>query len=124
MSLVIFSGYQKVITVRSIISNYTMQRTTKQNNNYWAWITEMSNQLVLHGVDLKEIIEVPIMATPEILHEVVTKKLIKSLYGKGSSKDLTTVEMMQVVNIIRDVFIKRTDGEINIPFNEKDMPDL
>jgi signal transduction histidine kinase len=64
------------------------------------------------------------MPTPEILHEVITKKLIKKLYDKDSTTKLDTKQISEVVEIIRNAISERTGGEINIPFNEKEMQDL
>ena len=41
------------------------KRTLPQNRLYWKWLTELAKELVDHGVDMRELIEVPIMATPE-----------------------------------------------------------
>ena len=94
------------------------QRTIKQNSNYWAWITELAREMNDKGIDLNEVLTVPIMPTGEILHEVITKKLIKSIYGKKSTTELDTKELSEVVDIIRNAISERTKGEINLPFNE------
>lgn len=95
-----------------------MERTSKQNRNYWAWITELSKEMIDKGIDLEEVLTVPIMPTPEILHEVITKKLIKKLYDKKSTTQLDTKQLSEVVDIIRHAISERTQGEINLPFNE------
>lgn len=94
-------------------------RTLKQNSTYWQYMTALSKEMLEKGIDLEEVLTVPIMPTPEILHEVITKKLIKSLYGKKSSTELDTKQLSEVVEIIRNAISERTNGEINIPFNEK-----
>jgi len=57
-------------------------RTTQQNKAYWVWLQELANELVAH--------QVPIMATPELLHRNVTHRLIKTMFDKESTTDLTT----------------------------------
>lgn len=102
-----------------------MQRSIKQNSNYWAWITALSKEMLEKGIDINEVLTVPIMPTPEILHEVITKRLIKSIYGKKSTTELSTKELSEVVEIIRHAMSERTGGEINLPFNENDnMPSM
>jgi hypothetical protein len=94
-------------------------RTLQQNKAYWLWLTELSNELVAHGVDMKGTIHVPIMATPELLHKNVTHRLIKTMFDKESTADLTTKEISQVAEIITKTFAERTEGLVNVPFPDK-----
>jgi hypothetical protein len=83
----------------------------------------MSSALVEHGVDMKVAIKAPIMATPDMLHKNVTHKLIKQMYNKTSTTELTTVEMSKVTETITNIFSERTQGEVFIPFAEKSQTD-
>ena len=103
--------------------NTPKKRTTQQNKAYWAWINALADELVEHGIDMKGAIEVPIMATPEMLHENVTKRLIKAAYGKDSTTKLTTKEMSNITEIITKTFSERTDGEVYVPFAEVAIED-
>ncbi len=98
-------------------------RTLQQNKAYWVWLTELANALVDHGVDMKGAIQVPIMATPELLHRNVTHRLIKAMFDKESTADLTTREMSQVAELITKTFAERTEGLVNVPFPDKAIED-
>lgn len=102
-----------------------MKTTTSQYNNYRAWIREVANECLEKGINASVIFKNPgeIMLDEHLLHNNLTKRLIEFRYGKRSSKDLTTTEMNQIVKDIQDILIARTNGEINLPFNEK-MPNM
>ena len=100
------------------------KRTLPQNRLYWKWLTELAKELVDHGVDMRELIEVPIMATPERLHDQACKPLMEAMFNKDSSTKLTTVEIGELADKITDVFAQRTDGEVMVRFDpDADLPD-
>lgn len=94
-------------------------RTTQQNRRYWQWLTELSNELVAHGVDMREAIQVPLTATPELLHQQVVHKIIKAKYNKDSTTELSTTEMSDVTDLVTQVFSERTEGNVYVPFDPK-----
>lgn len=91
-------------------------RTKKQNDAYWAWLEALSKELLEKGVDMKEMITFEIMPSPELIHKNITHRLIKKFYGKTSTTELTTKEMSEITEVIRQGFISKTNGEVNVPF--------
>ena len=65
---------------------------------------------------MKEAIAFEIMATPDLIHKNIVHRLIKKWYDKDSTADLTTKEMSEVTESVRQGFIKKTNGEVNVPF--------
>lgn len=90
-------------------------RTTSQNALYWTVLTELADEMLNKGIDLRAVIkdEVPIRPTKEALHANMGLALAK-FYGKDSSTKLTTKEISQILNTICDVIRERTNGEVNI----------
>lgn len=91
-------------------------RSLQQNSSYYGWLRALSDELVNKGVDMKEMIVFEIMATPDLIHKNITHRLIKKWYDKESTADLTTKEMSEIVEVIRQGFIKKTNGEVDVPF--------
>lgn len=72
------------------------QRTLKQNKSYWKWLEMMTDELNDAGYSVQTVLEkAPKLSfTKENFHHNISKGLIKALFLKSSSTQLTTKELM------------------------------
>lgn len=91
-------------------------RTNQQNKAWHVYEKELSQAMYNHGVDmrtfLKEGVEIP--PTKAIVHDHITLPLVKSMFGKTSTKDLEVHEVDKLYEVINK-HIREKLG-LNIPF--------
>lgn len=92
-------------------------RTLKQNNGYYKWRTELANECVAKGINavvlFKDPAEIPV--TEGTIHYMM-HKISEAKYGKESTAELTTKELTDCANDLRNIISLRSQGEVNIPF--------
>lgn len=93
-------------------------RTEQQNRALHLWLTQLSEELQDHGLDMKAILkegfEFP--ATPYALKEFVWRPTQIQMFGKKSTTKLDkTEEINKICDVITRALIERTNGIIDIP---------
>jgi len=91
-------------------------RTSKQNAAMHKWYDLVSKALNDEGVDVRSFIKegIDIMWTPYVVKEYLWRPMQEELFGKKSTKDLTTNEIDKIYEPINKVMGERTG--IHVPF--------
>jgi hypothetical protein len=76
------------------ISFTTKQRTPKQNNALWLWLTQFANKLNDSGLDMRTVLKQAIMIrwTKDTLHDYIIIPILKALTGKTSTTEMDKTE--------------------------------
>ena len=103
--------------------NEIKQRTSRQNSSLHLWFTQISDELINQGTDLRELVKngVDIIPTPEAL-KVLFKQLVMAMYQKESTTQLTIKELNAVCEVFNKILAER--AEIHIPFPSEDTLSL
>ena len=94
-----------------------------QRGSYHEWLQATADECVGKGIDLTMLFENPvdIPVTKDTLHKGMTHKLIKFRYNKDSTEDCTETEINEVINDLRNIISKRSEGKVNLPFPLKSL---
>ncbi len=77
-----------------------MKRTPNQNKSYWVALTWFADDLNAAGYDFKRVVQLPVIFTPENIHEYMYKPVMNILYPDiESTTDLDTVQMQKVYDV-------------------------
>lgn len=103
----------KVVEVTQLEEN----RTDKQNKALHLYFSLLANKLQDAGVDMRQMIrqEVPITPTAHLLKETVWRPLQKALFGKKSTRELSTKDIDKIYAIMDKVIAERTGVRIEFP---------
>jgi hypothetical protein len=102
----------KVQDVKPAIS----KRTLTQNKALHLLFTQLAEEMVEKGIDMRTFIRVPVSFTPYSIKEYLWKPLQRALTGKNST---TQLDKTEDINLIYDnlnrIIVERTNGEIEMP---------
>lgn len=89
-----------------------------QRGSYHEWMQATADMCVEKGIDLTMLFTNPvdIPVTKDTLHKGMTHRLIKTRYNKESTEDCTENEINEVIDDLRRIISKRSNGEVNLPF--------
>lgn len=92
------------------------QRTLLQNRALHKWFTLLSTELNTQGLDMRVVLKPDwkIWWTPESIKENMFKPLMKAMYNKDSTTELTTAQVDKVYEQIMQIIGERYG--VNIPF--------
>lgn len=81
-------------------------RSEKQSRSLHKYLTMYAELFTEHGIDMKMILKphIPIPATMYLLKELLWKPTQKKLFGKNSTKELTTKDIDLIVDVITRAF--------------------
>jgi len=73
-------------------------RTLKQSKSLWLWCELLSETLTEAGLDMRKTLkpEIEIPWTKESVCDYLFRPIMKAMYGKTSTRDLTTKELTKV----------------------------
>lgn len=73
------------------------QRTLTQQASYRLLLKDYADELNDRGYDFKAVVQLPVIFTPENVHEYMFKPVMKILYPDiASTTELSTTQMMEV----------------------------
>lgn len=91
-------------------------RTISQNNALHLWFSMVSEEMMEKGIDMKEIIRVPISPTPYMIKENLWKPLQNALFGKKSTTELLKNGEIDIVyDHLNRAISERTHGQVKLP---------
>lgn len=96
-------------------------RTNQQNKAMHKWFTLLSSHLNEHGLDMRVVMkpEWKIWWTPEAIKENLFKPLMKAMYQKESTTELTTTEVNKVYEQIMFILGERYGVHVAFPSQEE-----
>jgi hypothetical protein len=107
----------------SLLTNGNMkkQRTLKQNNSIHKYCELLAKELNTLGLDMRVVLkpEIKIMWTPEACKSELFKPVMKAMYGKESTTELTTSEVSKVYEQIAKLIREKFGCEIDFPSKEQ-----
>lgn len=97
------------------------KRTLNQNKALHLLFTQMSDTFNTLGLDMKVVLkpEIKIWWTPEAVKRELFKPVMKAMYGKESTTELTTSEVSKVYEQIAIVTGQKHGVEIEFPSKEQ-----
>ncbi len=92
------------------------KRTPQQNRALHLLFRLMAEECRRNGITIKKLYEAgfDMQVTEEVFKEAVWKKIQESMFGKDSTKDLTTDEINQIFDVINKSFGEKWN--LHIPF--------
>ena len=77
----------------------TRQRTGKQNNALWLWLTQFATELNSAGLDMRKVLKEAVMINwnKNTLHDYVLIPILKALTGKDSTTKIDKVNDLDIV---------------------------
>lgn len=101
-------------------SDPAQQRTKLQNRAVHLWFSHIADTFNNHGLDKQTVLSkrVGIRWTPEAVKEDLFKILIKAMYQKSSTTELTTKEFTAAAEMLRDVLAKDYGVDVDFPSEE------
>jgi len=96
------------------------QRTSLQNRALHKWFTLLSAHLNEQGLDMRVVMkpEWKLWWTPEAIKENLFKPLMKAMYNKDSTTELTTAQVDKVYEQIMFILGERYGIEVPFPSQE------
>lgn len=93
-----FAGQEVEITIKKV----TKQRTSLQNRSAHLWHTQVAEAFNEAGLDIKMVLSKDLEHPWNgiLVKELIWRKAQTSMYGKRSSKQLTTKEQTEVFEVI------------------------
>lgn len=78
------------------------QRTIQQNKALHKYNTNLSIALNDAGLDMKKVLKpgIDIPWTPETIKDNIIKPIVKAMFGKDSTADLTTIETQKLYEVV------------------------
>jgi len=96
------------------------QRTPNQNKSMHLYLTMLADELNAAGYDMRKVITMPIRATGENLKETMLKPIMNSLFPDvESTTELTTIQMMDVYEVMNAATAERLKVSIEWPSKER-----
>lgn len=99
-------------------------RTLKQSNSIHLYFEQVATELSNQGQTVQSICEriqrVEIHPTKESVKEVIFKPIIKALYNKRSSTELTTKELSKAYEVMSQFLSREFEISIPLPSVEKE----
>jgi hypothetical protein len=97
------------------------KRTLQQNKALHKLFTQMSDTFNTLGLDMRVVLkpEIKILWTPEAVKRELFKPVMKAMYGKESTTELTTSEVSKVYEQIALVIGQKHGVEIEFPSKEQ-----
>lgn len=99
------------------------RRTTQQSRALHLWFTMLATALNDKHFDMRAIIHssIDIMWTPQNVKENIFRPVMKALYTKRSTTQLSRQELDPIVDIINKTIAEQTEGEVvYVPFPSLD----
>ncbi len=95
-------------------------RTKRQNDSYYAWRKETSEEAISKGLDarqtFKEVTRIPL--TEDIIHHQM-HEILKAQFGIDSTAKATRGQLSTAVDILRGLYARISNGEVNVPFGDE-----
>ena len=97
------------------------KRTLQQNKALHKLFTQMSDTFNTLGLDMRVVLkpEIKILWTPEAVKRELFKPVMKAMYGKESTTELTTSEVSKVYEQIAKLIGEKFGVEIEFPSKEQ-----
>jgi len=97
------------------------KRTLQQNKCLHLLFTQMSDTFNTLGLDMRVVLkpEIKILWTPEAVKRELFKPVMKAMYGKESTTELTTSEVSKVYEQIAKLIGEKFGVEIEFPSKEQ-----
>ena len=97
------------------------KRTNAQNKAMHLLFTQMSDTFNTLGLDMRVVLkpEIKILWTPEAVKRELFKPVMKAMYGKESTTELTTSEVSKVYEQIAKLIGEKFGVEIEFPSKEQ-----
>lgn len=97
------------------------KRTLQQNKAMHKLFTQMSDTFNTLGLDMRVVLkpEIKIMWTPDACKRELFKPVMKAMYGKESTTELTTSEVSKVYEQIAKLIGEKFGCEIEFPSKEQ-----
>ena len=97
------------------------KRTLQQNKALHKLFTQMSDTFNTLGLDMRVVLkpEIKILWTPEAVKRELFKPVMKAMYGKESTTELTTSEVSKVYEQLAKLIGEKLGVEIEFPSKEQ-----
>ena len=103
--------------VEVIVKKVVKTRTSLQNASLHKWMSLLADALNLSGQDMRKTIrqDIDISWTEYNIKEYLFKPMMKAMYGKESTTQLSTVEIQKVYELVDKTIAERTGVTIPWP---------
>ena len=99
-----------------------MKRTALQNNALHLYLQRLAEALDASGMDMREVIRIPIQPTKENVKENMLRPVMKAMYpDKNSTTELTTKETMALYEVMNRATAERLGISVPWPCKEELM---
>lgn len=99
------------------------QRSKAQNRSIHKWAEELSTELNDRGLDMKAVLkpDVDIPWDKTTIKRFIIHPIIKAMYDKESTADLTTGELSKAVDVINRHLVDKWEFTLPFPSEESRM---
>lgn len=96
------------------------QRSQQQNKSLHKWAEELADEFNNRGLDMKTVLkpEVDIPWDKNTVKRFIVHPIIKAMYNKDSTADLTTTELSRAVDTINRFFADKWNFTLPFPSME------
>lgn len=95
-------------------------RTIAQNRSIHKWAEELADELNNAGLDMRQVLkpEVDIPWDKETIKRYLIHPIIRAMYEKESTKDLTTKELSRAVDVLHRHLLDKFQVSVPFPSDE------
>lgn len=112
---IIKAAFKNIVSIKCL----EKRRTSRQNRSCHLWFSMLADELNAKHFDMRALIrkDIEMPWTAYAIKEYLFRPLLREMFGKKSTTQITTNEMNDIFDIITKVIAERTNGECEyVPF--------